>query len=138
MSATLPPTRRDLEDPRARPYFLWWSNLTVADFRLRLASADAEERAYWMAALLREANSRDVWLFVEPREIREAWPLLLRYLGRARPMWAWLLGLDAPQWPPPEARGGQECVALTEQELASYRDDLAERFKRRSLPGGAI
>lgn len=58
-----------------------------------------------MGALLREANTRDVWLFVTRDEITGLWPLLQRHLGRARGMWAWLLGLAAPTWPPPEARG---------------------------------
>jgi hypothetical protein len=56
-----------------------------------------------MGAILREANTRDVWVFVRPDEIRALWPRLLRHLGRARERWAWLLGLD-PTWPPPEAR----------------------------------
>ena len=73
--------------------------------RLGLASPDLEERAYWMGALLREANTRDVWLFVTANEIRSLWPRLVRYLGRARGMWAYLLGLPEPVWPPSEAWG---------------------------------
>jgi hypothetical protein len=92
-----------LLDPKARPYFLWWTDATVADLRAHLASANTEERAYWMGALLREANTRDVWLFVNPDEARALWPKLVRYLGRARDMWAYLLGLPRPAWPPPEA-----------------------------------
>ncbi len=57
-----------------------------------------------MGALLREANSRDVWVFVTPDEIRELWPELGRHLGRGRAMWAWLLELPERPWPPPEAR----------------------------------
>ncbi len=99
----LPPTSPELDTPDARPYFLWWLDATVADLRARLADPDPAVRAYWMGALLREANSRDVWLFVTPAEIREHWDLLLRHLGRHRDMWAWLLGLPAPVWPPAEA-----------------------------------
>ncbi len=47
-----------------------------------------------------EANTRDVRLFVEPAEIRALWPRLIRHLGRSRDMWAWLLGLPSPEWPP--------------------------------------
>ena len=65
---------------------------------------DLEERAYWMGALLREANTRDVWVFLMPEQIRELWPRLIRYLGRARARWAWLLDLPDPEWPPAEAR----------------------------------
>jgi hypothetical protein len=101
----LPPTSFDLLRDETRPYFLWWTDATVGELRRRLRSDDPEERAYWMAALLREANSRDVWLFVTPADIRALWPRLVRYLGRARSLWAYLLGLPEPAWPPPEALG---------------------------------
>lgn len=100
----LPPTCSDLGDATARPYFLWWTEVTVGELRGLLASPDPETRAYWMGALLREANTRDVWQFVRPREVREMWPRLIRYLGRSRAMWAYLLGLELPVWPPAEAR----------------------------------
>jgi hypothetical protein len=96
----LPPTTVSLLDDGARPYFLWWTSVTVAQLKEHLASPDLEERAYWMGALLREANTRDVWLFVDAGEIRALWPLLIRYLGRSRSMWAWLLELPMPEWPP--------------------------------------
>jgi hypothetical protein len=101
---TLPPTCPDFAEPNARPYFLWWTDTTTGELRRLLASPDPEERAYWMGALLREANTRDVWQFVRPRDIRALWPRLLRYLGRSRMMWAYLLGLETPVWPPAEAR----------------------------------
>jgi len=84
----LPPTSPALSDDATRPYFLWWTEATVGDLREHLASPDPAVRAYWMGALLREANTRDVWLFVTPMEVREAWPSLLRHLGRSRDMWA--------------------------------------------------
>jgi len=96
----LPPTTPTLFDDTARPYFLWWTETTVGQLKEHLAAADPEERAYWMSALLREANTRDVWLFVRPEEIRALWPRLVRYLGRSRQMWAWLLELPPPEWPP--------------------------------------
>jgi len=96
----LPLTTESLLDDTARPYFLWWTDATVGQFKAHLASPDAEERAYWMGALLREANTRDVWLFVDPDDIRALWPRLIRYLGRSRQMWAWLLELPPPEWPP--------------------------------------
>jgi hypothetical protein len=96
----LPPTTESLLDDQARPYFLWWTDATVGQLKEHLASSDPEERAYWMGALLREANTRDVWLFVTPDEIRALWPSLIRYLGRSRQMWAWLLELPSPEWPP--------------------------------------
>ncbi|MBN1773926.1 MAG: hypothetical protein JXB32_21880 [Deltaproteobacteria bacterium] len=103
---TLPPTSDELLAAEARPYFLWWTDATVAELRRRLASDDAHERAYWVGAILREANTRDVWLFVTPDEVRALWPRLLRHLGHTRSRWAWLLGLPEPEWPPAEARHG--------------------------------
>ncbi len=97
----LPPTTPDLGRDEARPYFVWWTDLSVADFRRRLASPDRQERAYWLGALLREANTRDVWSFVDPKTVRDSWLDLQRHLGRSRAMWAYLLGLDPTPWPPP-------------------------------------
>lgn len=102
-SVRLQPTRTDLSDPTARPYFLWWTEVTVAEFRRHLADDADEERAYWMGALLREANTRDVWLYVTPVEVKALWPSLLRHLGRTRSMWAWLLRMPDVPWPPREA-----------------------------------
>ena len=99
-AARLPPTTDALLDDNARPYFLWWTDATVGQLKKHLVSSDLEERAYWMAALLREANTRDVWLFVTQDEIRALWPRLIRYLGRSRQMWAWLLQFPSPEWPP--------------------------------------
>jgi len=99
MSGRLQPTSPELALDETRPYFLWWTDATVGDLRRHLASADAAERAYWLGALLREANTRDVWLYTCPDDIREAWPNVFRYLGRARAMWAYLLGLPPPLWP---------------------------------------
>ena len=96
----LPITDDSLLDDEARPYFLWWTDATVGKFKEHLAASDPDERAYWMGALLREANTRDVRLFVEADEIRALWPRLIRHLGRSRDMWAWLLGLPSPEWPP--------------------------------------
>lgn len=99
----LPPTSDALRDDAHRPYFLWWTDATVADLRRHLQSNDLAERAYWMAALLREANTRDVWLYVTRSDVAALWPQLTRYLGRSRERWAWLLDLPLLPWPPPEA-----------------------------------
>jgi len=50
----LPPTTPSLLDDTTRPYFLWWTDATVGQLKEHLASADPEERAYWMGALLRD------------------------------------------------------------------------------------
>jgi hypothetical protein len=101
----LPPTTEELLDDSAQPYFLWWTDVTVAELRDKLRSDDPAERAYWMGALLREANTRDVRLFVSPDDIRALWPHLLRHLGRSRQMWSWLLDLPDSHRPPPGRRG---------------------------------
>lgn len=62
----LPPTSPDLLLDGTRPYFLWWTDVTVGRLHELLRSPDDGERAYWLGALLREANSRDVWLFTTP------------------------------------------------------------------------
>ena len=104
--ALLPPTSDELRDDCTRPYFLWWCDATVGDLRDHLRAQDPDERAYWMGALLREANTRDVWLYVTPEAIRTLWPRLIRHLGCSRAMWAFLLGLEPRRWPPAEARSG--------------------------------
>lgn len=98
----LPPTSDALRRDETRPYFLWWTNTTVGELKAHLASPNLEERAYWLGALLREANTRDVWLFTNESEIRALWHRIIRHLGRSREMWAWLLGLPRPSWPPPD------------------------------------
>lgn len=99
-TSPLPPTDPELLDDRARPYFVWWMDATVGDVRAGLGHPDPTTRAYWMGLLLREANTRDVWLFVTPEAIRRDWSLVLPHLGRRRRMWAWLLGMEASDWPP--------------------------------------
>ena len=99
----LPPTSAALGEDETRPYFLWWTEATVGDLRRYLADADADKRGYWLGALLREANTRDVWLFTSPDEVRKDWPHVVRHLGRTRERWAWLLGVADATWPPPEA-----------------------------------
>jgi hypothetical protein len=98
-SARLPPTSAKLAEPTTRPYFLWWLDATVADLRTALASDDPRKRGYFLGALLREANSRDAWLFTNPDAIRRDWEWVLPHLGRSRKMWGWLLGMSA-EWPP--------------------------------------
>jgi hypothetical protein len=100
----LPPTTPDLTDDGARPYFVWWTDVTVGEFRRLLEDPVVETRAYWLGALLREANSRDVWLFTTPEQVRGLWPHLVRHLGRSRERWAWLLDIEDTGWPPAEAK----------------------------------
>jgi hypothetical protein len=92
----LPPTSQELLLDETKPYFLWWVDATVGDLRRHLGHGSNEERAYWLGALLREANSRDVWLYTSPAEVRAMWPFIWRHLGKSRELWSYILALPAP------------------------------------------
>jgi hypothetical protein len=83
--------RDQLVDRQGRPYFLWDTDLTLAEFEARLADSDADTRAYLLGKLMRQAKPDDVFWFTTLAEIRASWSRLERYLGRSRPFWTWLL-----------------------------------------------
>lgn len=86
------PTPPDkLVDAAGRPYFLWDCDMTLAEFERRLREQGREGKAYLVGKLMRQAKPDDVFTFVTVDEIVELWPLLVRYLGRERPFWTWLL-----------------------------------------------
>ncbi len=90
-SAMRQPLSTDLDDPDARPYFVWDEPITMRDLRRKLASPDPDERALWMARVMREARYQDVWKLVR---LADVLPLLSRIeprLGRARAFWRWLI-----------------------------------------------
>ena len=82
----LPPTSERLRDPGAVPYFLWDLGLTVERAREVLRSSDVNARDEIVLRLLREANTRDVWIFLDWNTIDDAWPRIERRLGRSRGM----------------------------------------------------
>lgn len=84
-----PPER--MVDPQGRPYFLWDDDMTLAQFVAALRDPASEVRAYFLGKLLRQAKPDDVFTFVTPDEIAQAWPELERYLGTTRSFWTWLL-----------------------------------------------
>ncbi|MBI3050001.1 MAG: hypothetical protein HYY76_17005 [Acidobacteria bacterium] len=84
-----------MTDRSGRPYFLWDCDLDLAQFQQRLRDRDPDVRAYVLAKLMRQAKPDDVFQFVTLAEIRESWPRLVRYLGRSKPFWAWLLDVWA-------------------------------------------
>src|SRR6185295_8557194 len=88
--APTPPDR--LVDAKGRPYFLWDEDLTLDMFRARLADPDPGIRAYYLGKLMRQAKPDDVFTFVTLAEIKALFPLAVRYLGRSREFWTWLLG----------------------------------------------
>src|SRR5437879_3744506 len=87
----LPPTTPRLLESDAVPYFLWDTGMTVAELRASLAAGPSRARDELIARVLREANSRDVWLFLDWPAIEEAWPRIEHRLGRARGVWAMLI-----------------------------------------------
>lgn len=87
--APTPPER--IVDAKGRPYFLWDEDLTLDVFRQRLADPDPEVRAYYLGKLMRQAKPDDVFTFVSLREIGLLFPMLVRYLGRTRAFWTWVL-----------------------------------------------
>jgi len=101
----LPPTTVALLDASRRPYFLWWTDCRIAGLRQKLTEGSIQECAYWLGALLREANTRDVWLFTTPEQVRMMWPYLRRHLGRTRSRWAWLLDIADEDSPLPMIDG---------------------------------
>ncbi len=86
------PTPDDrLVDAKGRPYFLWDCDMTLEAFRVQLATAPENGRAYLIGKLMRQAKPDDVFSFVTADEIAALWPKLHRYLGRQRAFWTWLL-----------------------------------------------
>lgn len=81
-----------LDDPRARPYFLWDEpSTTVADFRAALGAAAPDEKARLLGKLMREARDEDVWRFTTLAEVRSLFSRIDRHLGRRREFWRYLL-----------------------------------------------
>lgn len=95
ISKTMPllnPTPPDrMVDAEGRPYFLWDADMTLDQFRAGLRDPDPDVRAYLVAKLMRQAKPDDVFQFVRLADLIELWPRLERFLGRAQPMWRWLL-----------------------------------------------
>lgn len=89
MLCPTPPER--LTDAHGRPYFLWDLDLSLAEFRAKLADPDVAIRAYWLGRVMRDAKPDDVFLFVSLAEIRDLWDSVQPYLGRSRAFWEWLL-----------------------------------------------
>ncbi len=89
--ARAPELSTDLADPKAVPYFLWDEPMTVDKLRHSLANGPAAERARLLGKILREARDPDVWTFATPQQVVDAWPTLIKHLGRRREFWEYLL-----------------------------------------------
>lgn len=76
------------------PYFLWDCKVTLENFKAGLRNREEPEcRAYLAAKLLRQAKPDDVFIYLTPQEIADLWPSMVRYLGKERDFWDWLLNL---------------------------------------------
>ncbi|MBI2372679.1 MAG: hypothetical protein HYV07_01640 [Deltaproteobacteria bacterium] len=82
---------RELDREDAQPYFIWDVTLTVGELRRLLKHPDRKTRALWMARVLREARYRDVWRFVSLADVVASYAEVRPRLGRARPMWDFLI-----------------------------------------------
>lgn len=91
----LPPTSERLLDPDAVPYFLWDTGMTVGEAHRVIAGTDRDARDEVIVRILREANTRDVWLFLGWDVIDEAWSRIVGRLGRSRPVWQMLYDFHA-------------------------------------------
>ena len=87
MMGVLGPTTENLDKPDAIPYFAWDLGKTVRELRAILDGDDRDARDEVIVRLLREANSRDVWVFASWEAIEDAWPRISHHLGRARGVW---------------------------------------------------
>jgi hypothetical protein len=102
MPRLYPTPEEQLTDGAGRPYFLWDCEMTLREFEAKLRSAARPTRAYLVGKLMRQAKPDDVFRFVKTSEILDLWPELLRYLGRKRAFWTWLLEYWGHDLPAPE------------------------------------
>ena len=82
----LPPTSERLLDPDAVPYFLWDAGMTVGEAHRVIAGTDCDARDEVIVRILREANTRDVWLFLGWDVIDEAWSRIVGRLNQSHPI----------------------------------------------------
>jgi hypothetical protein len=91
LPGAMKPLSMDLDDLDARPYFLWDQEITYRELRQKLQAADPDERALWMARVMREARYQDVWRLLRLRDVLALLPRIERHLGRMRAFWLWLI-----------------------------------------------
>ena len=81
----------DLDRDEVQPYFIWDVPVTVGELKALLRHPDAKTRALWTARVMREARYQDVWRFLTLSEVVAQYPQIEPHLGRARPLWNFLL-----------------------------------------------
>jgi hypothetical protein len=83
---------RDVHDPGAVPYFNWDAPVTNEAVRRALREGTEDDRVYWIARILREAQYGDVWSYLTLRgDVLPRWDAVRPRLGRRREFWAFLL-----------------------------------------------
>jgi hypothetical protein len=83
--------RGTMVDGQGRPYFLWDTEMTLAEFEGAIGDHTSMARPYLIGKVMRQAKPDDALQFVSAQQIADLWPQIERYLGRSRPFWAWLL-----------------------------------------------
>jgi len=89
--STSPPPFRGA-GPGDRPYWLWDTDLTLAEFTARLHAESAEERGWALSRLLAHATWPDIWRIVTTEQLRKDWSLV-RLANRD--VWTDFLDADA-------------------------------------------
>jgi hypothetical protein len=84
----------DTTAPEAIPYFCWDVPVTNARLRELLRDGTDEDRAFWVARILAEAQYADVWKYLSLHDdVLPLWESVRSRLGRRRSMWEFLLGI---------------------------------------------
>ena len=84
----------DMDDPEARPYFLWSENMTNRELREILEGSEGPFLQHmYMGRILREASIQEAWKFLTPENILANWERIRRHLGRRRQFWEYLLSV---------------------------------------------
>lgn len=82
----------DVERDDAIPYFNWDVSITNAEIRAALRGSDENARLFWMARIMREARTSDVWRYLSLRnDVMPRWERLRPMLGRKRAFWEFLI-----------------------------------------------
>jgi hypothetical protein len=83
---------RDVDDPKAVPYFNWDAAVTNEEVRRALREGTEDDRLYWLARIMREAQYPDVWHYVSlRRDVLPRWEAVRTRLGRQRAFWEFLI-----------------------------------------------
>lgn len=83
---------RDVLAPDAVPYFNWDAAVTNEAVRRALREGTEEDRLYWIARIMREAQYNDVWQYVSLRgDLLPRWDVVRPRLGKRRAFWEFLI-----------------------------------------------